>query len=74
MFQRSWKKPLKSDVILTRKMRFCNECNKEKCCDRCNNQNNENKNFEAEKNLLKRQPPNELGHVLTYFKNKMNFL
>ena len=48
-------------------MRLCNECSKEKCCDRCNNQINENKEFEASLNLLKRQAPNEFGHMLPYF-------
>ena len=48
-------------------MRFCNEC-KEKYCDRCNIQYNENKEFEANLNLLKREAPNEFGHMLPYFK------
>ena len=34
-------------------MKSCNECRKEKYCDRCNNQFTENKEFEANLNLLK---------------------
>ena len=44
-------------------MRFCNEFNDRKMRDKCNNQINENKEFEAKLNELKRQPPNEFGHM-----------
>ena len=49
-------------------MRFCKECSKEKYCDRCNNRSNENKDFETNLNLLKREAPNEFGQRLPYFK------
>ena len=49
-------------------MRFCNECNDKKICSNCNNQINENKEFEANINELKRHPSNGLGYVLPYFK------
>ena len=49
-------------------MRFCIECCKQNYCDRCNNQVNENKEFEANLNLIKRQAPNEFGHMLPLFK------
>ena len=48
-------------------MRFCNECNVKKVCNKCNNQINENKEFEANLNELKRHPPNDFGHMLPYF-------
>ena len=48
-------------------MRFCNECNDNKMCIKCNNQINENKEFEANLNELKRQPPNEFGYMLPYY-------
>ena len=48
-------------------MRFCNECNVEKVCNKCNNQINENKEFEASLNELKRHPPNEFGDMLPYY-------
>ena len=50
-------------------MWFCNECNDRKICDRCNNQINENKDFEANLNLLKRQAPNQFAHMLPCFKD-----
>ena len=49
-------------------MRFCNECNDRKMCNNCKNQVNENKEFEAILNELKRHPPNEFGHILPYYK------
>ena len=48
-------------------MRFCNKCNDIKMCDKCNIQINENKEFEANLNELKRHPPNEFGHMLPYY-------
>ena len=36
-------------------------------CDKCNNQINENKEFEANLNELKRHPPIEFGHMLPYY-------
>ena len=48
-------------------MRFCNEFNDKKLCNKCNNQINENEEFEANLNELKRHPPNEFGHMLPYY-------
>ena len=45
-------------------MRFCNECNDKKVCDKCNNLINENKELEANLNLLKRKAPNQFGYML----------
>ena len=39
-----------------------------KKCDKCNIQVNENKEFEANINELKRHPPKEFGHMLPYYK------
>ena len=50
------------------KIRFCNECSKKSFCDRCNYQQNENKEFQAIFKLLKQQAPNQLVHMLPYFK------
>ena len=36
-------------------------------CFKCNNQINENKEFEANLNELKRHPPNEFGYMLPYY-------
>ena len=67
MLPRSWKKSFDNGVIIPKKMRFCNKCNDKKLCDRCNNQINENKEFEANLNELKRHPPNKHGHMLPYY-------
>ena len=45
-------------------MRFCNECYDKKMCNKCYNQINENKEFEANLNELKRHPPDEFRHML----------
>ena len=47
-------------------MRFCNECNGKKLCTKCNQQINENKEFETNINLLKREAPFEFRHMLPY--------
>ena len=48
-------------------MRFCNECNDDKMCYTSNNQIDENIEFEANLNLLKRKSPREFGYMLPYF-------
>ena len=68
MLPRSWKKSFDNEVIIPKKMRFCKKCNNIKMCDSCNNQINENKEFEANLNLLKRDEPNNFGHMLPYYK------
>ena len=68
MLPRYWKKSFDSGIIIPTKMRFCNECNYNKVCVKCNNHINENKEFEANLNLLKRNAPNEFGYMLPYYK------
>ena len=67
MLPRSWKKSFDSGIIIPSKMRFCNECNDKKMCNKCKNQVNENKEFEANLNELKRHPANEFVHMLPYY-------
>ena len=57
-----------SGIIIPMKMRFCNECNNKKISNRCNNQINENKKFDANLKKIKRHPPNKFGHMLPYYK------
>ena len=64
----SCKKSFHSAKIILAKMRFCNECNDKRLCDKCSNQVNANKKFEANFHLLKRQPPKQFGYMLPYFK------
>ena len=67
MLPRSWKKSFGSGIIIPTKMRFCNDCNDKIMCNRCNNQINENKEFEANLNELKRHPPNEFGYMHPFY-------
>ena len=67
MLPRSWKKSFDNGIIIPAKLRFCNECNDKKMCDKCKNQINENKEFEANLNLLKRKASNEDGYMLPYY-------
>ena len=55
-------------IIVPVKMRRCDECKGERLCMTCNNQINENKEFESNINLLKRQASNQFGHMLPYDK------
>ena len=68
MLPKSWKKPFNNGFIIPTKKKRCNECKDGILCTTCNNQINENKEFEANLNELKRQPPNRFGHMLPYFK------
>ena len=45
-------------------MRHCNACKDGILCVTCNNQINGNREFEANLNLLKREKPNDFGHML----------
>ena len=67
MLPKSWKKSFDSGIIIPTKMRFCNECDDNKMCVKCNIHINENKEFEANLNLLKRNAPNEFGYMLPYY-------
>ena len=55
-------------------MRFCNESNDKKICDRFNIQVTANKEFEAKFFLSKRQAPNQYGHMLPYCKFRQDLL
>ena len=48
-------------------MRFCIECDDKKLCNKCSNQVNENKEFEANLNEIKRHPANEFSYMLPYY-------
>ena len=59
-------------IILPTKMRQCNKCKDGILCTICNNQVNENKEFQANFNLLKRETPNEFGYMLPFYKIKFS--
>ena len=68
MLPRPWKKSFNNGIVIPTKKRQCNECQDGILYTTCNVQITENKKFEANLNLLKRHPPNELGHMLPYYK------
>ena len=68
MLPKIWKKSFNNGIIIPVKIKRCNECKVEKLFITCNNQFSENKAFEANFCLLKRQAPNQFGHMLPYYK------
>ena len=60
-------KSFNNGIVIPVKMMRCNNCIGELLCDECNNQINENKELEANLNLLKRNEPNRFGHMLPYY-------
>ena len=68
MLPRFWEKSFNNGVVIPVKTRRCNNCNGEILYNECNNQINENKEFEASLNELKRHAPNQFGHMLPYYK------
>ena len=60
----SWKKSFSMGVVIPHKMRSCNKCSKDVVCDGCDKLVNQRKEFSVNLNDLKRQAPNEFGHML----------
>ena len=55
-------------MIISTKMRFYNECNDKRMCNRCYNQVNEIKDFDANLIFEKKQAADKFGDTLPYFK------
>ena len=53
------------DVVIPQKMRKCSGCKKDILCDNCDKLVNQEKEFSANLNELKRQPAIEFGHMLS---------
>ena len=60
----SWKKSFSQGAVIPHKMRNCNNCTKDLLCDDCDKLVNQNKEFSANLNELKREKPNDFGHML----------
>ena len=60
----SWKKSFSQGVVIPHKMKNCSDCSKYILCDSCDKLVNQNKNFSANLNELKRETPNEFGYML----------
>ena len=50
-------------VVIPHKMRNCNKCTKDLICDGCDKLANQRKEFSANLNEIKREPPYEFGHM-----------
>ena len=60
----SWKKSFSQGVVIPHKMRNCNKCTKDILCDGCDKLVNQKKEFSANLNELKKEAPNNFGHML----------
>ena len=63
----SWKKSFIMGVVTPHKLKNCTDCKKEIVRHKCDNLVNEQKEFSANLNELKRQAPNKFGHMLPKF-------
>ena len=59
-----WKISFSHGVKIPHKMKNCTNCEKDILCDECDKLVDQKKEFSANLNGLRRQPPNELGHML----------
>ena len=60
----SWKKSFSQGVIIPHKMRNCTDCKKDNLCEICDKLVNQKKELSANLNELKREAPNDFGHML----------
>ena len=70
----SWKKSFSMGVVVPHKMRNCSDCKIDSLCDRWDNLANQNKKFSANLNELKREIPNQLGHMLPKYITTKSYL
>ena len=64
---KSWKKSFNNGVVIPTKMRRCNECKSDLLCETGKNKVSENREFEGNLSLLKREAPNEFGLLLPFY-------
>ena len=60
----SWKKGFCHGLIIRHKMRNCKNCTKDISCDVCDKLVYQKKEFSANLKELKREPPDNFGHLL----------
>ena len=60
----SWKKSFNQGVVIPHEMKNCVDCKKDILCDECDKLVNQKKDISANLNELKREAPNEFGHML----------
>ena len=59
-----WKKSFSLGVVNSHKMKYCCKGIKDILCGNCDRSINQKKEFSANLSELKRQAPNEFGHML----------
>ena len=62
----SWKKSFSQGFVIPHKMGSCTKCKKDILCGECDKLVNQRKEFSANLNEIKRQAPNEFGHMLGF--------
>ena len=60
----NWKKSISQGDVIPHKMRNCTAVKKDSLIDICDKPVNQRKEFSVNLNQLKREPPNQLGHML----------
>ena len=60
----SWKKSFSQGAVIPHKMKSCGDCKKDTLCDNCDKLLNQTIKFSDNINEMKRQPPNEFGHMV----------
>ena len=60
----SWRKSFRMGVVIPQKMRKGNKSTINLSCGGCDKLLNQSKDFSASLKELKRQPPNEFGHLV----------
>ena len=66
--QMSWEKQFSVGVVKPSTNIFCTDCDEDSLCDRCGIMANQTKEFLADLNETKREPPTKLGHMLPWYK------
>ena len=66
----SWKKTFISGVIIPHELRNCSKCSKNISCDKFGKLVILSKEFSTNLNKVKRQPPNQFGHMLIWYKKE----
>ena len=58
-----WKKSFSQGVVIPHKLKNCGECEIDSLFDRCDKLVNQRKEFSANLSEMKREPPNQFGHM-----------
>ena len=60
----NWKKSFFMGVVIPHNIKNCSECKTDFPCEGCDKMVKQKKEFSANLNEMKRQPPNEFGSML----------